>query len=170
MRGHAMYTRFYHLSKKPFEISADPRFLWLGEKHKEGLAILRYALMDEKGFLLLTGDVGTGKTTLINALLQDIGDNVRVANVTIPNLDPIGFFNHIARAFLIPQQFDRKEDFLHSFKAFLEQTRLHKNQRVVLIIDEAHTLSKEMLEEVRLLSNIELPEKKTDQYFPGRPK
>ena len=63
-----MYLDFYNLQLKPFQISTDPRFLWLGEKHKEALAVLKYGILDNKGFLLLTGDVGTGKTTLLNAL------------------------------------------------------------------------------------------------------
>jgi general secretion pathway protein A len=67
-----MYKSFYKLDKKPFETKTDPYFLWLGEKHKEALATLRYGIMNNMGFLLLTGDVGTGKTTLINALIQSL--------------------------------------------------------------------------------------------------
>ena len=71
-----MYTAFYDLQLKPFQISSDPSFIWLGEKHKEALAVLRYGVLDNKGFLLLTGDVGTGKTTLLNSLIASLGDDV----------------------------------------------------------------------------------------------
>ena len=68
-----MYLSHYHLHHMPFQISSDPRFLWLGEKHKEALAVLKYGVLNNQGFLLLTGDVGTGKTTLINALVNSLG-------------------------------------------------------------------------------------------------
>ncbi|MFH2045090.1 MAG: AAA family ATPase [Pseudomonadota bacterium] len=160
-----MYTSFYNLSAKPFQINTDPRFLWLGEKHKEALAVLRIGLINQNGFLLLTGDVGTGKTTLVNALLKSLDNNVLVASITDPNLDLMGFLNHIARSFKIPQRFDRKEDFLIDFKNFLENTCLNNAKQVLLIIDEAHKLSKELLEQVRLLSNIEMPERKLINIF-----
>ena len=70
----AMYLKFYNLDVKPFEISPDPRFLWVGEKHKEGFAALKYAILTGKGFISLTGDVGTGKTTLLNALAISVDD------------------------------------------------------------------------------------------------
>ena len=71
-----MYTAHYDLKIKPFQISSDVAFMWLGEKHKEALATLRYGILDNKGFLLLTGDVGTGKTTLINTLIGSLDDDV----------------------------------------------------------------------------------------------
>jgi len=160
-----MYTSFYNLSAKPFQISTDPRFLWLGEKHKEALAVLRFGLISQNGFLLLTGDVGAGKTTLVNALLKSLDSKILVASITDPNLDLMGFLNHIARSFKIPQRFDRKEDFLIDFKDFLENVCLNNGKQVLLIIDEAHKLSKELLEQVRLLSNIEIPERKLINIF-----
>jgi type II secretory pathway predicted ATPase ExeA/tetratricopeptide (TPR) repeat protein len=160
-----MYKSFYNLSERPFQISSDPKFLWLGAKHNEALAVLKYGLIGEKGFLLLTGDVGAGKTTLVNALLKTLDDTVLVANVTDPSLDLIGFLNHIALSFNIPQRFKRKEDFLIYFKDFLQQTCLRNGKQVLLIIDEAHNLSRELLEQIRLLSNIELPEKKLINIF-----
>ncbi|MFA9497884.1 MAG: AAA family ATPase, partial [Deltaproteobacteria bacterium] len=77
-----MYLSHYNLLKKPFQLTTDPRFLWLGEKHKEALATLKYGVVDQKGFLLVTGDVGTGKTTLINALLESLEDDTYVANIS----------------------------------------------------------------------------------------
>lgn len=159
-----MYTSFYQLSVKPFQLNTDPRFLWLGTKHREALASLKYGVTDERGFLLLTGDVGTGKTTLINALLQSLDENTLVANVTDPCLDLMGFLNLIVRSFGISQGFEKKEEFLIYTRDFLMK-KYSENMRVLLIIDEAHKLTKELLEQVRLISNIELPEKKLINIF-----
>ena len=76
-----MYLSYYNLKVKPFQMSTDPDFLWLGEKHKEALAVLKYAILENKGVLSLTGDVGTGKTTLINALLKSLGKDIITATV-----------------------------------------------------------------------------------------
>jgi type II secretory pathway predicted ATPase ExeA/Tfp pilus assembly protein PilF len=159
-----MYLSYYNLVEKPFEINTDPKFLWLGEKHKEALATLKYGVLSRKGFLLLTGDVGTGKTTLINALLESLDDDAVVANVTDPKLDLIGFFNLISRLFNITRRFEYKENFVLHFSHFLRKA-IANNKNYLLIIDEAHTLSKELLEQIRLLSNIELPEKKLINIF-----
>ena len=80
-----MYLSHYNLKEKPFQISTDPKFIWFGEKHREALAVLEYGVIDNKGFLLITGDVGTGKTTLINALLKRLGNDVIVANISATN-------------------------------------------------------------------------------------
>ena len=82
-----MYLSYYQLTRKPFQITADPNFLWLGDKHKEALAVLRYGLMDNMGFLLLTGDVGTGKTTLINALVNTLGEEIIVTTLLDPGIE-----------------------------------------------------------------------------------
>jgi len=159
-----MYLSHYNLDKKPFQLTTDPKFLWLGEKHKEALATLKYGVIDQKGFLLVTGDVGTGKTTLVNALLENIEKNTLVANITDPALNLIEFFNFVALSFNIPKKFDNKIDFIVYFSQFLKKV-YSKNRNVLLIIDEAHRLSKEVLEHIRLLSNIELPEEKLINIF-----
>lgn len=128
------------------------------------MASLKYGVIDERGFLLLTGDVGTGKTTLINALLQGLDENTLVANVTDPSLDLMGFLNLIVQSFGISQRFEKKEEFLIYTKNFLMK-KYSENRRVLLIIDEAHKLTEELLEQVRLISNIELPEKKLINIF-----
>lgn len=149
-----MYLEHFGLTAKPFQISANPRFLWLGEKHKEALAILKYGIFDNRGFLLLSGDVGTGKTTLINALLKNLGDETVVATVPDPGLSLMDFYNYISRGFGLKQRFDNKEAFLEVFEAFLIQNEADR-KRVLLIIDESQRLTSELLEEIRLLSNIE---------------
>jgi len=149
-----MYLEFYGLDKNPFQISSDPLFLWLGEQHKEALATLKYGVLDNKGFLLLTGDVGTGKTTLINALINSLEDDVVVATVPDPGLADLDFYHFVADAFGIDMQFTTKGSFLIRFRQFLYEVK-ETDKKVLLIIDEAQRLDKDMLEEIRLLSNIE---------------
>jgi len=94
-----MYLAHYNLKENPFQISPDPKFIWLGENHEEALAILEYGVLFNKGFLLITGDVGTGKTTLINALLERLGKDIIVAHIADPILENLDFLNFIANEF-----------------------------------------------------------------------
>ena len=153
-----MYLKFYSLKQEPFSLSPDPDFLFLSEVHKEGLAHLRYGLIQKKGFIVITGEVGTGKTTLIQALLREIPQEVRVACISNPKLSRDEFFYLLGQSYKLGI-IENKAKFLVKFTEFLENA--HKdNQNVVLIIDEAHCLSDELLEEVRLLSNLETPNSK----------
>jgi len=149
-----MYRSFYNLKEKPFQITTDSRFLWLGEKHKEAFATLKYGILDDKGFLLLTGDVGTGKTTLINALINTLSSKVILAKIPDPKLDEMDFYRLIANEFSIKKPFNTKGEFLLLFTEFLEKAYTAGKQ-VVLIADEAQRLSPELLEDIRHLSNIE---------------
>lgn len=149
-----MYLSYFNLKQNPFQISTDPQFLWLGEKHEEALATLRYGVEDNKGFLLLTGDVGTGKTTLINALLKMLDDSTMVATIRDPGLEVMDFYNYTAHVFAIKGNFTSKSSFLIQFERFLTEAN-EAGKQVLLIIDEAQRISQELLEEVRLLSNIE---------------
>ena len=159
-----MYLSFYDLKTEPFKISTDPDFLWLGEKHKEALATLRYGILGNKGILLLTGDVGTGKTTLINMLLNNLGEDTIVATVPDPGLDRMDFYNYVASAFDINKTFYTKGEFILYLTHFLK-TAYADNKKVLLIVDEAQRLNKELLEEIRLLSNIELQHTKLINLF-----
>jgi general secretion pathway protein A len=148
----------------PFQISPDPRFLWLGEKHKEALAVLKYGVLNNQGFVLLTGDVGTGKTTLINALVRGLGTDTILINIEDPRLDKLDFFKVVAHSLGLEPRLRTKFDFLVSFKDFLN--RAHENKKnVLMIIDEAQKLSLDSLEEIRLLSNIEKQETKLLNVF-----
>jgi general secretion pathway protein A len=149
-----MYLTHYDLKEKPFQISTDPRFVWLSESHKEALAVLEHGVLSNMGFLLVTGDVGTGKTTLVNTLLQRLGNETMVANITNPVLEQLDFFNLIANELNINKKFHSKEAFLFHFGQFLNDCYLQK-KKVILIIDEAHRLDQELLEQTQLLSNIE---------------
>jgi type II secretory pathway predicted ATPase ExeA len=148
-----MYTSYYNLKIKPFQMSSDAVFIWLGEKHKEALASFRHEILDNKGFLLLTGDVGTGKTTLINALIASLSNEIIYASVPDPSLDKLDFFNYIAAAFGISGEFASKGKFLASFSTFLQRAYENK-KKVLLIIDESQHMTQDLLEEIRLLSNI----------------
>ena len=159
-----MYNEFYNLKRSPFKISCDPAFMWFGEKHQEALATLKYGILDNKGFLLLTGDVGTGKTSLINALLQSLEQDIIYTSVPDPSLIKLDFFNYIAASFGIDKEFTSKGAFLAHFKKFLLSAS-ETNKKVLLIIDEAQLLTQEMLEEIRLLSNIEKPDAKLINIF-----
>ena len=159
-----MYLTHYNLKEKPFKISTDPKYIWLGENHREGISVLEYGVLDNKGFLLITGDVGTGKTTLINVLLERLGNDMIVANITNPVLEQLDFFNIVAHEFKSDITFDSKGAFLSYFNRFLNDC-YSKNKKVILIIDEAHRLDQELLEQIRLLSNIERPDTKLLNIF-----
>ena len=111
-----MYRTFYNIKSKPFQSSADPKFMWASEKHKEALATLKYGIINNKGFVLLTGDVGTGKTTLINALLKILENDNGIIYASVPdcNLDFIDFINYVAYSFGMEEKFKTKGSFLIS--------------------------------------------------------
>jgi len=161
-----MYTEFFELIEKPFSLSTSPRFLYLGEKHKEALAILRYGVMERQGFVLLTGEVGTGKTTMVRALLSSLDSSVvKYVHLANPLLTPKEFVSYlILSAFDNRLHFKTKPEFLIAFEAFLTKIQ-QKNRHFLLVIDEAHKLSFDLLEEIRLLSNMETAEEKLISIF-----
>jgi general secretion pathway protein A len=150
-----MYLSHYGLKRKPFETSPDPDFLWLGEKHREGLAILKYGILENKGFLLITGDVGTGKTVLIRAIEREVGTHSTVVTIPDPGMNLMDFYNFMAAELKMDRTFKNKAEFLIHFKQFLLEN-FSARKRVLLIIDEAQRVKQDLLEEIRLLSNIDL--------------
>ena len=159
-----MYAEFYGLVRPPFEMTPDPAFLYLGETHREGLATLLYGVQAGKGFVLLTGEVGTGKTTLLHALLGQLDASTASAFLFNPKLEPLDFFLVLFDELGIQKTCQTKAEYLLALNHFLIE-RLERNQTTLLIIDEAQNLSPEMLEEVRLLSNLETPSKKLLQIM-----
>jgi general secretion pathway protein A len=159
-----MYLTHYKLKEKPFNISPDSRFLWMSEKHKEALAALKYGVMENKGFLVLTGDVGTGKTLLINALIMINQVKAVIATIPDPDLEIMDFFNLLSAEFNMHKVFSGKGDFLIQFEQFLLESYA-SDKTVLLIIDEAQRLNYELLEQIRLLSNIELDNRKLINIF-----
>jgi type II secretory pathway predicted ATPase ExeA/tetratricopeptide (TPR) repeat protein len=159
-----MYLSFYMLKEKPFSINTDPRFLWYGEKHREALANLTYGFMEENGYVVMTGDAGTGKTTLVNALIETLDDNVLVAKINHPTFGPDEFLYLVAKTYDLTVEVANKADCWFFFKSFLQQAH-SEGKTVLLIVDEAHRLPKASLEEIRLLSNIEQANKKVINIF-----
>jgi type II secretory pathway predicted ATPase ExeA/CheY-like chemotaxis protein len=152
--GMDMYLEYYQLVQKPFQINTDPSFLWFGEKQKEALATLKYGIQENKSFLLLTGDVGVGKTTIIKALLKGLGKNDLAVVIHNPVLEPLDFFNYVARSFGLSVNFTTKGAFLDAFGDFLLKS-YYQGKRVLLIIDECQLLSPSFLAEIRLFLNFE---------------
>jgi general secretion pathway protein A len=151
-----MYLEHYGLIRAPFEMTPDPAFLYLGEAHQEGLATLVYAVRARKGFVMLTGEVGTGKTTLLHALLSQLDPMTASAFLFNPRLEPLDFFRVLFDEYGIEKECRTKADYLIALNEFLID-RLRRDLPTLLIIDEAQNLSPELLEEIRLLSNLETP-------------
>ncbi|RPI69095.1 MAG: hypothetical protein EHM38_07895, partial [Geobacteraceae bacterium] len=118
-RGRSMYLSYYNLVKKPFDISPNPEFLWLGEKHREGLATLKYGILENKGFLMITGDVGTGKTALIRAIENEIQAKIIVVTIPDPSLSLMDFYNVMAAELNMGRSFENKGGFLIEFKKLI---------------------------------------------------
>jgi general secretion pathway protein A len=150
-----MYEPFFALREPPFALSPDPCFLWPSETHQEGFATLYYGITRRKGFLLLTGDVGAGKTTLLRAVLDQIPSEVDAALLMhTAGLTDVDLFKLIAAEFRLDGRFETKADYLIALNRFLLD-RLHAGLNAVLVIDEAQNLEPRMLEQIRLLSNLE---------------
>lgn len=155
-----MFGKFYGFKKEPFSITPDPDFLFLSESHREALAHLIYGINSRKGFIIITGEIGVGKTTIINTLLRQL-----VKTKTIPalifntNLQPMDFFQLISYELGLDKPSDKPE-FLELLNDFLITCHAKDEGPVVLIIDEAHNLNEEILEEIRLLLNLETEKSK----------
>jgi general secretion pathway protein A len=160
-----MYTEFFELNEKPFELTPSSKFLYLGDIHKEALALLTYGVTEKKGFILLTGEVGTGKTTMVHALLNNLDDTVQYVHLSNPMVSPKDFLKYLAYSVLKRRfQFKTKGDLLIWFENYLKECQ-QKRVNFVLIIDEAQNLSYELLEEIRLLSNMENGDEKLLNIF-----
>lgn len=151
-----MYKKFYGLKERPFEIAPDPAFVYLSEVHKEALAHLQYAIQEGKGFSVITGEAGTGKTTLVRKLLSNIdGSSVRTCYIFNPIMDSTDFLNYICNDLGIDSDgVKSRGQSLAALHNFLLQCFVH-NEKVFLIIDEAQSLEASLLQEVRLLTNLE---------------
>lgn len=159
-----MYTKFYNLAEKPFNLTPDPNFLYLGESHGEALSLMTYAIQERKGFMVTTGEVGTGKTTLIHALLRKLDTDTKTVFIFNPILDVRDFFKFVCIDLGIQIQDQTKGDCLLEIYQFLIESYT-KKKNVVLIIDEAHNLNPLLLEEIRLLSNFETAKDKLIQII-----
>lgn len=160
-----MYESFFGLREPAFSLTPDPRFLWLSETHREGLAMLVYGITRRKGFLLLSGEVGAGKTTLLRTALAQVPPDTETALIlNTGGITPTDLLKLIVIEFGLEDivRGDSKADRLVAINRLLvERMRLRKN--TVLIIDEAQNLSADALEEVRMLSNLETDSEKLMQ-------
>ncbi len=159
-----MYLEHFGLEQFPFSTAPDPRFYYPSAKHREALAILLYTIRQHKGFALVSGEVGSGKTMLCRAALERLGDDVRPAMLVHTLLTPEDLLRAVLVEFAVAPPSDSKADLLHALKQFL--LRCHAaGQAPVLILDEAQDLSIEALEEVRLLGNLETSTEKLLQII-----
>jgi general secretion pathway protein A len=165
-----MYKKFFGLKENPFNVNPDPRYLFLTQHTQEALACLTYGIETRKGFILLTGEVGTGKTTLINRLLEWLHkERVSTAFVFNPRLSVSQFFDFMMADFGIPCESKQKGQMLLKLNQWLLE-RYQAGERAVLIVDEAQNLSPQMLEEIRLLTNLETSTEKLLQIvLSGQP-
>ena len=156
-----MYTSFFGLNEKPFSISPDPRYLYMSERHSEALAHLIYGITESGGFIQLTGEVGTGKTTLIRSLLQQLPQNTEVALILNPQLSCIEFLIAIVEELRIgrPNRSANVKSLITVLNHFLLKNH-SRGRRTVLIVDEAQNLAIDVLEQIRLLTNLETTRQK----------
>ena len=147
-----MYLEYYGLKEPPFSLTPDPRFIYFTPSHKEVMANLHYGIDHGKGLIVVTGEVGTGKTTVLRWILQRLERTVLVAYLFHPRLTVNDFYQQMAR--FLDIQWDAKSDLLMTLGRILE-TRQARGLKTVLIIDEAQGLSVNLLEEIRLLLNFE---------------
>jgi general secretion pathway protein A len=161
-----MYKAFYGLNRNPFEITPDPSFLFPTGRHNEALASLYYGVRRHKGFVVLTGEVGTGKTLLLRCLLQVLKKSQDVAYAYVFNgrLSPVEFLQYIVTDFGLPGTSKNKGELLLQIAHYVV-SRSQKKLTTVLVVDEAHHLTAEILEEIRLLTNLETEDQKLLQIL-----
>jgi general secretion pathway protein A len=154
-----VYLKFYGLSEPPFSITPNPRFLFFSPRHREALNHLLYGIRERKGFVQLTGEVGCGKTTLCRALLEQLGSSFSTALILNPVLNADQLIKAIAMEFGLQVNGHDRLETVEMINRFLLD-HVKKEHDVVLIIDEAQDLTNDLLEQVRLLSNLETDERK----------
>lgn len=160
-----MYLDFLGLRENPFSITADPSFLYLSKKHREALSHMVYGIRERKGFVEITGEVGTGKTTLCKALLRHLDPSTKTALILQPSLSELQLLQAVVQDFgLNPMQANNRLGLFNQLNRFLlEQADLGNN--IVLIVDEAQNLSLRVLEQVRMFSNLETDKSKLIQII-----
>ncbi len=159
-----MYLSFYSLKQKPFAITSSPSFLFLSQRHKEALSHLIYGIKERVGFIEITGEVGTGKTTLCRALLNRLDERTKTAFIFNSNLSGLQLMQNIVEDLGIKTEKKTRGDLFQELNRFLID-QLALNNNVVLIVDEAQNLSRQILEQIRMLSNLEAENEKLLQII-----
>ena len=160
-----MYTQFFGLTEKPFSITPDPRYLYMSQRHADALAHLLYGISESGGFIQLTGEVGTGKTTLVRSLFEQLPDEADVALILNPELTTEEFLTAITEELGIePPKALSVKALIDGLNAYLLDAH-GRGRRTVLIVDEAQNLGTDILEQVRLLTNLETPKQKLLQII-----
>lgn len=154
-----MYLEFYGLDESPFNITPDPRYLFFSKKHREAYDHIRYGIDQRRGFIQITGDVGAGKSTLCRAILQNLEPSVATALILNPVMTSIQLLRAILKELDLKFQGNDRLILIERLNTFLLE-KASKNEAVVLFLDEAQDLSPELLEQVRLLSNLETDNQK----------
>ena len=149
-----MYEAFYGLKEKAFNLNPDPEYFYMSREHENAYVHLEYAIRESKGFAVITGEVGSGKTTLINYLLYKLKLDINIGLITNTNIPAPQFLKAICREFEIDVDVREKVDVMEIFQDYLLD-RYANNERVLLIIDEAQNISPDAMEEIRMLSNLE---------------
>lgn len=157
-----VYQDYYGFSEKPFDLTPDPKYLYLSPKHKEVLAHLVYGLQENNGFLKIVGEVGTGKTMICRSFLQELRTDFSIAYVFNPAINELELLQTINSELGLPSEMDSKKKLVDTLNAFLLGER-KKGHRVVVIIDEAQALQVKVLDQLRLLSNLETDTEKLIQ-------
>jgi general secretion pathway protein A len=162
-----MYLSFFGLSEKPFAITPDPRYLYLSERHAEALAHLLYGINESGGFIQLTGEVGTGKTTVVRTLLSRVPHHADVAVILNPRVTPVEFLLTICEELGLPIEASDRNSVKQMVDALNRRllSAHAEGRRIIVIVDEAQNLSAETLEQVRLLTNLETPTQKLLQII-----
>ncbi|HET9792930.1 MAG TPA: AAA family ATPase [Thermoanaerobaculia bacterium] len=153
-----IYNDYYGFRESPFNITPDPRFLFFSDRHREAFNHVLFGIRERKGFIQLTGEVGAGKTTVCRAILEELGPAYRTALVLNPCMTAAQLFRTILTEFGLPRRADRTASLETLNRFLLEQ--VGEQRDVVLIIDEAQDLDDDLLEQVRLLSNLETDRRK----------
>ena len=157
-----MYLQYYNLSEAPFNITPDPRFLYFSTKHQEAFNHLLFGIHQRKGFIELTGEVGAGKTTICRKLLEELGPRYKTALILNPCLTSYQMLKTVALEFGLKARGIDRVAYLQAINEFVLK-EVNEGNNVVLVIDEAQDLSDELLEQVRLLSNLETDRQKLMQ-------
>jgi len=159
-----MYLSFFDLKEQPFNVTPDPKFLYFGESYQDALAYLIYGIRMRKGFVVLTGEIGVGKTTVINALLERLDDSHRIAHLVHSNMSLKDMLRFVFRDYGLEAGDKSKSELLIALQEYLMRLD-QKGGNAVLIIDESQNLRSWQLEEIRLLSNIETAKRKLIQII-----